>query len=170
MRLVTKKIEAEFKYGKAIFHLICTATVSFKYCTFFQASDKYPRVNWIKDGCSFRNLLNRHPIHKPPMQCLWTISWQFYCQLIQKLNHYYMDRNELLGRIKEVRLFRSQLMITQGTNRCQMKHMDNVFLQIHLSLPWVRWNRYYSLSKWSIFQNSQKCWKLTIFISPETQF
>ena len=28
MRLVTKKIEAEFKYGKAIFHLICTATVS----------------------------------------------------------------------------------------------------------------------------------------------
>ena len=44
-------------------------------------------------------------------------------------------------------LFVTKLVVTQGTTRYQMKDMDIIFLLIPISLLWVKWFGYYSLSK-----------------------
>ena len=48
-------------------------------------------------------------------------------------------------------LFVTKLVVTQGTTTYQMKDMDIIFLLIPISLLWVKWFGYYSLSKSSIF-------------------
>ena len=77
--------------------------------------------------------------------------------------HCYMDINDDFEdyhrRPTFPELFVTKLVVTQGTTRYQMKDMDIIFLLIPLSF----WLGYYSLSKSSIFQNAQKCWKLGIF-------
>ena len=95
------------------FNMYCDC-LSFKYCTFFQASDMYPRVNCIKDGCSFRNLLNRHPTHIPPtakkdFNASEVIAGNFTVSLAKNSIITTWTEMSFLGRIKEVRLFRSHL-------------------------------------------------------------
>ena len=64
-------------------------------------------------------------------------------------------------------LFVIKLLVTQGTTRYQMKDMDIIFLLIPLSLLWVEWFGYYSLSKSSIFSKCSKMLEIDQFCSEE---
>ena len=62
-------------------------------------------------------------------------------------------------------LFVTKLVVTQGTSWYQIKYRDIIFLMIPLSLLWVDWFGYYSLSKSSIFSKCSKMLEIDNFYS-----